>query len=54
MADLLERGDGRDIQRKLAVFGNGPDSALAENDVVVAFRHDVLSHHEELIQMSGP
>ena len=53
MAQLMERGDRREIARVARVVLERPDPALAEDDVVVPLRHDVLGRHQEVLQGAG-
>ena len=49
MAHALEHRNGGNIQRVAGVLLVGADAALAEDNVLVAARHDVLSAHQEFL-----
>ena len=53
MAQLVQGADGGDIQRIAGVGFKGADTPLAENDLLVAFAHDILGAHEQFLQGVG-
>ncbi len=53
VAEALDGGDDAEVKGVSGVIGEGAHAALAEDDLVVAFAHDVLSGHEELFQGGG-
>jgi hypothetical protein len=50
VAEALDRGNDAEVEGVAGVIGKGAHAALAEDDLVVALAHDVLSGHEELFQ----
>ena len=49
----LNGGDDAEVEGVAGVVGEGAHAALAEDDLVVAFAHDVFSGHEELFEGSA-
>ena len=41
---------GREIERVAGVLGEGTDAAFAQNDVVIAFRHNVFGRKQPFLQ----
>ena len=50
MADTLHGGNDAQVKRVARVVGKGAHAALTEDDLVVAFAHDVFGGHEELVE----
>ena len=53
MGHLFQHGHRRQIQRVAHAGLKGADAPLAEHHVGVAFRHDVLGAHDQLLQRAG-
>src|SRR5467141_4820145 len=53
MGELLHSGDHVEIEGVACVFDERPDSPLAEADLIVSARQDVLGAHEELVERGG-
>ena len=53
VAAFLYRGNDGEIKSVAGEIGEGADAALAENDVVVAFAHDVFGGHQEFVESGG-
>ena len=47
--EVVQHGDGVHVKGVARAGLEGPDAALAEDDVGVAFAHDVLGSHQQLV-----
>ena len=50
MRQLMQRRYGGNIQGVSGVGFKGPDAPFAEDDIFVAFAHDVFCAHQQLLQ----
>ena len=53
MAEFLYGRDNTQVECITRMIGKGANTALTENDLVVAFAENVFSRHQELFQGSG-
>ena len=53
VAALFDGGNDGEVERVAREVGEGADAALAEDDVVVAFGHDVFGGHEQFFERGG-
>ena len=52
MGDATHGGNSRQVQCVASVLRKGADAAFAQYDLIIAFRHDVLSRKQPLVQRS--
>jgi len=53
MAAFVDGGDNGEVEGVAGEIGEGADTALAEDDIVVALAHDVFGSHEEFVERGG-
>jgi hypothetical protein len=53
MAALFDSGDNGEVEGVAGKIGEGAHAAFAEDDVVVAFAHNVFGGHQEFIEGGG-
>src|SRR5258708_6748597 len=53
VAQALYRGHDAEVERVARVIGKSPDAALAQDDLVIAFAHDIFRGHEKFFERGG-
>src|SRR5215510_10628227 len=53
MREALHCGDEREVEREPRMIGEGAYAALAEDHLIVTFRHYVLSREQEFFDSRG-